>query len=127
MPGPRSLFWRLVLLVAGFCLSLIWATNYLSTRIDQYVSHLPEASLRELRGYASEAAAAAAAGPDALRGWQTNNAVLSPELLVVLDADREPLPGQQLSDTQRDRLSFVRGYDRPMSMRGDGRRATGDR
>ncbi|GAA6132358.1 sensor histidine kinase [Halopseudomonas sabulinigri] len=121
MPGPRSLFWRLVLLVAGFCLSLIWATNYLSTRIDQYVSHLPEASLRELRGYASEAAAAAAAGPDALRGWQTNNAVLSPELLVVLDADREPLPGQQLSDTQRDRLSFVRGYDRPMSMRGDGR------
>jgi len=121
MPGPRSLFWRLLVLVAGFCLSLIWATHYLSGRIDHYVSHLPESTLEMLRGYAAEAGAAVEAGSAELGEWQRAHAALSRDLLVVIDAEREPLPGQQLSRQQLDKLSFVRDYDRAMSMRGGGR------
>lgn len=121
MPGPRSLFWPLVILVAGFCLCLIGATHYLSGRIDRYVSFLPDRTLNSLQGYAAEAAQALNQGPEALMRWRALRAPLSPELLVLVDEDRRPLLGQALSDQQRGMLGFVRDYDGLMSQRGDGR------
>ncbi|MEL0166638.1 MAG: ATP-binding protein [Pseudomonadaceae bacterium] len=121
MPGPRSLFWPLVIVVAGFCLSLIGATHYLSGRIDRYVSFLPDRALDNLQAYAAEAAYALEQGPEALARWRQQRAGLSPELLVLVDEDRRPLSGQVLSDPQRHMLGFVRDYDGLMSRRGDGR------
>lgn len=121
MPGPRSLFWPLVIVVAGFCLSLIGATHYLSGRIDRYVSFLPDRTLDTLQEYAAEASHALGQGPDALVRWRQQRAGLSPELLVLVDEDRRPLSGQVLSDPQRHMLGFVRDYDGLMSRRGDGR------
>ena len=34
MPGRHSIFWRLVVLVAGFCLAMIWAADYIGKQID---------------------------------------------------------------------------------------------
>ena len=121
MPGQRSLFWPLVILVAGFCLSLISATHYLSARIDRYLSFLPDRALGTLQGYAAEAAQALAEGPDALERWRRQRIEVSPELLVLVDEDRRPLAGQALTERQRRMLGFVRDYDGLMSRRGDGR------
>lgn len=121
MPGPRSLFWPLVLLVAGFCLSLIGATHYLSARIDRYTSFLPDHALDTLEGYAAEAAQALDDGPEALARWRADRAWISPEVLVLVDHERQPLPGQQLVDDEEHMLGFVRDYDGLMSRRGDGR------
>lgn len=121
MPHRHSLLWRLVILVVAFCLSLIGATHYLGKRIDHYISHLPESSLEILRGYAAEAATALQQGPEALAAWRQQRQPLSAQLLVVVDANHQPLPGQELTAQQRQRLFFVRDYDGLMSMRGDGR------
>lgn len=121
MPRLHSLFWPLVILVAGFCLALIGATHYLSGRIDRYVSFLPDRALDTLQGYAAEASQALDAGPEALARWRKQRAGVSPELLVLVDEERRPLAGQALTDQQRRMLGFVRDYDGLMSRRGDGR------
>ncbi|MEO1818143.1 ATP-binding protein [Pseudomonas sp.] len=121
MLGHRSLYWRMVLLVAGFCLCMIAVTDYAAQRVDSYLAHLPESTLRELRGYAADAASALDQGVDALNAWRDQHAELSPEILVVVDAALQALPGQPLSDEQRNMLTFLRSYTAPMSMRGGGR------
>ena len=63
MPNRHSLFWRLVVLVAGFCLSMIWASGYVSRYIDRTSSFLSEQARDTLTGYAHEAKVALQAGP----------------------------------------------------------------
>lgn len=121
MPGYRSLYWRMVLLVAGFCLCMIAVTDYMAQRVDRYLAHLPESTLSELRGYAADAASALDQGMDALNDWRDEHADLSPEILVVVDSALQALPGQPLSEKQRNMLTFLRSYTSPMSMRGGGR------
>ncbi|ONM42467.1 hypothetical protein BXT89_17790, partial [Halopseudomonas pachastrellae] len=70
MLGYRSLYWRMVLLVAGFCLCMIAVTNYIAQRVDSYLAYLPESTLSELRGYAADAASALDQGVDALNAWR---------------------------------------------------------
>jgi two-component system sensor histidine kinase PfeS len=121
MLGYRSLYWRMVLLVAGFCLCMIAVTNYIAQRVDSYLAYLPESTLSELRGYAADAAGALDQGVDALNAWRDEHAELSPEILVVVDGALHALPGQPLSEEQLGMLSFLRSYTAPMSMRGGGR------
>jgi len=42
MPSRHSIFWRLVVLVAGFCLAMIWAADYIGKQIDHRTSYLSE-------------------------------------------------------------------------------------
>lgn len=120
MPNRHSLFWRLVVLVAGFCLSMIWASGYVSRYIDRTSSFLSEQARVTLTGYASEAQAALQAGPETLKQWRTVMKDREPTWLVVVDEQLQPLGGQTLSDEERQKLTFVRHYDWPMSRRYDG-------
>lgn len=120
MPNRHSLFWRLVVLVAGFCLSMIWAGGYVGRHIDRSSSFLSDQARATLTGYASEARAALQAGPEALTHWLMTMKEREPSWLVVVDQQLQPLGGQSLSDEERQRLTFVRHFDWPMSRRYDG-------
>lgn len=120
MPNRHSLFWRLVVLVAGFCLSMIWASGYMGRQIDLTSSYLSEEALTTLSSYADEANAALQTGPSALAQWLEGMRVREPSWLVVVDEALQPLGGQTLSDDERQMLTFVRHYDWPMSRRYEG-------
>jgi two-component system sensor histidine kinase PfeS len=120
MPNRYSLFWRLVVLVAGFCLSMIWASGYVGRQIDRASAYLSEEARGTLSGYANEASTALQKGPEALAQWLTNMHEREPTWLVVVDKHLQPLGGQSLNDEERQMLTFVRHYDWPMSKRYEG-------
>lgn len=120
MPNRHSLFWRLVVLVAGFCLSMIWASGYMGRQIDLTSSYLSEEALTTLSSYADEANAALQTGPPALAQWLEGMRVREPSWLVVVNEALQPLGGQTLNDDERQMLTFVRHYDWPMSRRYEG-------
>lgn len=120
MPNRHSLFWRLVVLVAGFCLAMIWAGGYVGRQIDRASSYLSQEALDVLAGYAEEAHAALQAGPQALGQWLERMRQREPGWLVVVDEQLQPLGGTKLSGEERQMLTFVRHYDWPMSRRNEG-------
>ncbi len=117
MPNRHSLFWRLVVLVAGFCLSMIWASGYVSRQIDRSSSYLTEEARTTLSGYANEARTALQNDPAALTQWLAGMQTRESSWLVVVDDQLQPLGGQSLSNEERQMLTFVRHYDWPMSRR----------
>jgi two-component system sensor histidine kinase PfeS len=120
MPNRHSLFWRLVLLVAGFCLSMIWASGPVSRQIDRNNSYLSQEARDVLSGYANDAHTAMQAGPEALSRWLTSMHQRETGWLVVVDQHLQPLGGQTLSVEERQMLTFVRDYEWPMSRRNVG-------
>ena len=120
MPNRHSLFWRLVVLVAGFCLSMIWASGYMSRQIELTTSYLSEEALTTLSSYAEQANAALQKGPPALAQWLEGMRDRESSWLVVVDEALQPLGGQTLNDDERQMLTFVRHYDWPMSRRYEG-------
>lgn len=119
MPNRHSLFWRLVVLVAGFCVSMIWAGGYVGRQIDQASSYLSPEARDVLAGYADEARTALQAGPEALGRWLTSMRQREPGWLVVMDEQLQPVGGQTLNDEERQMLTFVRHYEWPMSRRNE--------
>jgi len=120
MPNRHSLFWRLVVLVAGFCLAMIWAGGYVGRHIDRSSAYLSPEAHDVLARYADEAQAAMHAGPPALARWLAAMRQREPGWLVVVDEHLQPLGGQTLSAEERQRLTFVRHYEWPMSRRYEG-------
>lgn len=120
MPNRHSLFWRLVVLVAGFCLSMIWASGYVGRQIDRTSSYLSDEARNTLSGYADQARTALQIGPQALAQWLADMRARESSWLVVVDDQLQPLGGQKLSDEERQMLTFVRHYDWPMSRRYEG-------
>ena len=89
MPRRHSLFWRLVLLVAGFCTLLIAASDYLGARIDRATSFLSDEAVQVLSGYGEQAQRALQKGPAALDAWRAALAERETIWLVVVDADSQ--------------------------------------
>lgn len=120
MPNRHSLFWRLVILVAGFCLSMIWASDYVGRQIDRNNSYLSEEARDALSGYAEGAYTALQAGPEELSRWLRTMRQRESSWMVVVDQHLQPLGGQALSVEERQMLTFVRDYEWPMSRRNVG-------
>ncbi len=120
MPNRHSLFWRLVVLVAGFCLSMIWASGYVGRQIDRNNSYLSQEARDVLSGYADGAYTALQAGPEELSRWLTAMRQRESSWMVVVDQHLQPLGGQTLSAEERQMLTFVRHYEWPMSRRNVG-------
>lgn len=120
MPNRHSLFWRLVILVAGFCLSMIWVSGYVGRQIDRTSSFLSQEARDVLSGYADDAHAALQAGPEQLSRWLTAMRERESSWLVVVDQDLKPLGGQTLNAEENQMLTFVRHYEWPMSRRNTG-------
>lgn len=95
MPNRHSLFWRLVVLVAGFCLSMIWAGGYVGRQIDRASSYLTQEAHEVLAGYADEARTALQQGPEALEQWLRRMRQRESSWLVVVDEQLQPLGGRR--------------------------------
>lgn len=120
MPSRHSLFWRMVLLVAGFCVLMIAATDYLSARINRLTSYLSPDAVEVLSGYGVQAHTALQSGPQAVDQWRARMAEHEPVWLVVVNDRLEPFGSQQLNGEERNQLTFVRHYQWPMSLRSRG-------
>ena len=55
MPGRHSLFWKLAIILVGFCLVMIALTLSFGQLIGERTSYLSDAARTTLRGYAHEA------------------------------------------------------------------------
>jgi two-component system sensor histidine kinase PfeS len=119
MPNRHSLFWRLVVLVAGFCLSMIWAGGYVGRQIDRASSYLSQEAHEVLAGYADQARTALQGEQEALEQWLVSMRQRESSWLVVVDGQLQPLGGQTLTDEERQMLTFVRHYEWPMSRRSE--------
>ncbi|WP_313025280.1 HAMP domain-containing sensor histidine kinase [Pseudomonas lopnurensis] len=120
MPGRHSLFWKLVVLVAGFCLSMIWAARHISQYIDHQASYLSNEARSVLADYGAQARQAMNQGPDALQRWLQDMRQREPGWMAVVDSHLHPRGNQTLSNEELRLLTFVRHYEWPMSRRGEG-------
>ena len=119
MPGRHSIFWRLVVLVAGFCLAMIWAADHIGKQIDHRTSYLSDEARTILEGYAAEADAALRQGPQVLDQWLAELRRKEGSWAVVVDRNLRSQGNQRLSDEEQRSLTFVRHPDWPMSRRGE--------
>ncbi|RAU49069.1 two-component sensor histidine kinase, partial [Pseudomonas sp. RIT412] len=55
LPGRHSLFWKLVVLLVGFCLLMIWLSWYWGRYLETQNAYLSAESRSVLNGYAAEA------------------------------------------------------------------------
>ncbi|QGZ30395.1 sensor histidine kinase [Stutzerimonas stutzeri] len=117
MPNRHSLFWRLVVLVAGFCLAMIWVSGYVGQKVAYHSSFLSPHALKTLEGYAERAYNAALNGPAAVDRWITALQQDEPGLALVVDRHHQSLGGRELNERERGLLRFARPYDSPMSRR----------
>ena len=119
MARRHSIFWRLVVLVAGFCLAMIWAADHIGKQIDRRTSYLSDEARDILEGYAVEADAALRQGPQVLDQWLAELRRKEGSWAVVVDRNLRPQGSQSLSDEEQSSLTFVRHLDWPMSRRGE--------
>lgn len=117
MPNRHSLFWRLALLVASFCLAMIWVSDQVDRQVAYRSSFLSPQALETLQGYAEQAHAALRQGPTAVDRWIAAQQRKEPGVVLVLDAHQQSLGTRQPDDRERNLLRFARPYDRPMSRR----------
>ena len=116
MPTRHSLFWRLAVLVGGFCLAMIWATQYFGIQIRQ-AAYLSEEARGTLRGYAEEAEAALQRGLPELQAWLNELKEHEPGRALVVDRYLQPLSDRPLGPEELRHLNFVRHYEWPLSRR----------
>ncbi|HAV88931.1 MAG TPA: two-component sensor histidine kinase, partial [Pseudomonas sp.] len=91
MPGRHSLFWRLALLVAGFCLAMIWVSDHIGRQVSYRNSFLSQAALEALEAHARQASEAVAQGPAALERWLTERQHDDSGVLLVVNGHLQPL------------------------------------
>ena len=118
LPGRHSLFWRLALLLASFCLLVVWLSWIWGGRLAQQSFHLNEEAQAQLRQYAVEAEQAwQQSGPAGVDAWLARLAEREAGWASVLGANLQPLGSQALSPLQYQQLTFLRSVDWPMSPR----------
>lgn len=118
LPGLHSLFWKLAALLVTFTLLLISLSWFWSQRVELHTSYLSQPAKQQLQAYAYAAEQAwlegGATGVDeflqSLREREASEALL-------LDTELQALGSQTLTQQQRERLTFMRQLDWPMSRR----------
>ena len=119
MPGRHSLFWKLIVGLALFCLLIVSMHLDLEQRVYDSMSTLSTSSREELTEFAHEAEAAwreqGRAGLDAyLRDLHQRERVWA----VVVDEQHRSLSSMPLSEEEELRLSFVRRLDQKVGRPG---------
>jgi two-component system sensor histidine kinase PfeS len=119
MLGRHSLFWKLALLLLGFCLLIIWV-NWSWTHYLENSSYRLAAPVRErLLAYRDAAERAWRSGGDrAVDAWLTDMADAEPDLwMAVIGGDLGSLSSTPLRAEEARRLTLLRRLDWPISNR----------
>lgn len=117
LPGRHSLFWKLAALLIGFSLLVITLSWSWGKRVEGHTSYLSAEARAVLQGYAREAEVAAREGEGAVQAFLQRLRQREPGWSIVLDANLQPLHGQVLDPVRRQRLTFMRQVDWPLSKR----------
>lgn len=112
LPGRGSLFWKLLGLLALFCLLLATLHVDLSRLLLRSVSWLPDSTRELMLGYGRAAEAAwLRAGAPGLAQYLDDLEAREQVWARVVDADHQPLTDRPLQDDERHRMRFVRQLD----------------
>ncbi|MCJ8205678.1 sensor histidine kinase [Pseudomonas sp. RGM2987] len=119
MPGRHSLFWKLACLLVAFCLLMIWLSwswgRYMEVR-NQFLS---DEARRTLSRYAAEAEQAWYAGQQAgVEHWLQGMQQRETSWVGVIGCDLQSLGDRPLTDSEIQRLTFLRGLDWPIHKKG---------
>ncbi|WP_367237586.1 sensor histidine kinase [Pseudomonas sp. Rh2] len=118
MLDRHSLFWKLVILLVGFCLLMIGLSYTWGRHMETQNAFLSEPARQTLRGYASEAEQAwRSAGRAGLDLWVAQMRQREQGWIGVLDTRLQPLDSATLTPDIMQRLTRLRGVDWPMSRR----------
>jgi two-component system sensor histidine kinase PfeS len=118
LPGRHSLFWKLAVLLVGFCLLMIWLSWSWGRYVEDQNAYLSKAAHQTLAGYAADAEQAwQAGGARGIDEWLREIRRHEPGWVGVIGRDLQSLSSTPLDDKQFQRLTFLRGLDWPMSRR----------
>ncbi|AYG43883.1 sensor histidine kinase [Pseudomonas sp. Leaf58] len=118
MLDRHSLFWKLAILLVGFCLLMIGLSYTWGRHIEAQNAFLSEPARQVLRGYAAEAEHALRSGGRAgLDQWVAAMQQRERGWVGVLDRNLLPLDSATLDPQIMQRLTRLRGVDWPMSRR----------
>lgn len=116
MPNRHSLFWKLAILMVGFCLLLIGLTLSWGRHMEVRNAYLAPQARTLLEGYAAEAERALQSGGTAgVDLWLSGMRERESGFIGVIGPDLQPLGSLPLSDAEVMRLTNLRGLDRPIS------------
>ncbi|CAG8867295.1 Sensor protein PfeS [Pseudomonas fluorescens] len=118
MPDRHSLFWKLSILLVGFCLLMIGLSYTWGRHMDTRNAFLSESARTQLRGYAHDAERAWRTGGKAgVDHWIDGMRKREQGWIGVLDAELQPLGSAGLETPVVQRLTRLRDVDWPMSRR----------
>ncbi|NIF30057.1 sensor histidine kinase [Pantoea sp. Tr-811] len=118
MLDRHSLFWKLAILLVGFCLLMIGLSYTWGRHMETQNAFLDEPAREVLRGYASEAEQAwRSGGREGLDRWVALMHGREHGWVGVLDPSLRPLNSAVLGPEIMQRLTRLRGVDWPMSRR----------
>ncbi|QHG63705.1 sensor histidine kinase [Pseudomonas putida] len=118
MLDRHSLFWKLAILLVGFCLLMIGLSYTWGRHMETQNAFLDEPARKVLRDYASEAETAwRGGGREGLDRWVAAMQQRERGWVGVLDLNLRPLDSAILGPEIMQRLTRLRGVDWPMSRR----------
>ncbi|MBK5012094.1 sensor histidine kinase [Pseudomonas sp. S60] len=118
MLDRHSLFWKLAILLVGFCLLMIGLSFTWGRHMETRNAYLDEPARAALRAYAAEAEHAwRSGGREGLDRWVAQMHRREHGWVGVLDANLRPLDSATLDAQALQRLTRLRGVDWPMSRR----------
>ncbi|MHC6224446.1 HAMP domain-containing sensor histidine kinase [Pseudomonas sp. X10] len=121
MLDRHSLFWKLAILLVGFCLLMIGLSYTWGRHMDTQNAFLSESARSVLRGYAAEAEQAWVTGGQAgVDRWLAGMRQRESGWAGVLDGELRPLGSVTLNSEELQHLTRLRGLDWPMSRRSVG-------
>lgn len=118
MPGKHSLFWKLAVLLVGFCLLMVWLSWSGGRYMDKQNAFLSKEARSTLTAYAAEAEQAWLKGKESgVDAWLQGVGRREPGWVGVIGHDLQSLSSYPLTVHQIQRMTFLRGLDWPMSRR----------
>lgn len=118
MPGRYSLFWKLAVLLVGFCLLMIALSWTWGRQMETRTAFLSSTARATLEAYAADAEQAWRRGSEAaVDAWLEGVRRREGVWVGVIGRDLQSLGSLPLSDAESQRLTALRGVDWPISRR----------
>ena len=118
MPSRHSLFWKLAVLLVGFCLLMVWLSWSWGRYVQERNLFLSNDARSTLSRYAGEAEQAwLGGGPAGVDAWQAKMQQREAGWVGVVSRELSSLGSQALTDEQLQRMTFLRNLDFPVSLR----------
>ncbi|WP_175652404.1 sensor histidine kinase [Pseudomonas sp. Marseille-P9899] len=116
MPNRHSLFWKLAILLVGFCLLLIGLSLSWGRHMEVRNAYLAPQARALLAAYAAEAEQALTRnGTAGIDAWLTGMRERESGFISVIGPDLQSLGSLPLTDAETEHLTNLRGVERPVS------------